>query len=40
MRMLIWMCRYTRRDKITNGVIQDKVVMASMEAKMRETRLR
>nr|XP_016440806.1 PREDICTED: uncharacterized protein LOC107766524 [Nicotiana tabacum] len=39
-RMLRWMCRYTRKDKIRNKVITDKVEVASMEDKLRESRLR
>ncbi|XP_075079727.1 uncharacterized protein LOC142164959 [Nicotiana tabacum] len=40
MRMLRWMCGHTRKDKIRNEVIRDKVGVASMEAKLRELRLR
>ncbi|XP_070008469.1 uncharacterized protein [Nicotiana sylvestris] len=40
MRMLRWMYEYTRRDKIRNEVIRDKVGVASLEDKMRESRLR
>ncbi|XP_070039112.1 uncharacterized protein [Nicotiana tomentosiformis] len=40
MRMLRWMCGHTRLDKIRNEVIQDKVGVAHVEAKMREASLR
>ena len=40
MRMIRWMCAYTRMDRISNGVIRDLVLVASIEVKMRETRLR
>lgn len=40
MRMLTWMYRHTRRDKIKNEDIGDKVGMASVMDKMREARLR
>ncbi|XP_075096148.1 uncharacterized protein LOC142174255 [Nicotiana tabacum] len=40
MRMLRWMCEHTRKDKIRNEVIRDKMEVASMEAKLRESRLR
>lgn len=34
------MCGHTRRDRTKNNVIRDKVGMASMMDKMRETGLR
>ena len=34
------MCEYTRLDRIRNEVIREKVGVASIEDKMRETRLR
>ena len=40
MRMLRWMCGLTRRDRVRNEFIQEKVGVASMEDKMREVRLR
>jgi len=39
-RMIRWMCNYTRMDKIRNEVIREKVRVAPLEHKMRETRLR
>ncbi|XP_016442779.1 uncharacterized protein LOC107768188 [Nicotiana tabacum] len=40
MRTLRWMCGHTRKDKIMNEVIKDKVGVAPVEAKLRESRLR
>jgi len=40
MRMIRWMCGYTKMDRISNKVITDLVKVASIEDKMRETRLR
>ncbi|XP_070026270.1 uncharacterized protein [Nicotiana sylvestris] len=40
MRMLRWMCGHTRKDRITNKVIRDKVGVASIEDKLRESSLR
>ena len=40
MRMIRWICGHTRLDKIRNEVIKDKIGVASIEDKMRETRLR
>jgi len=38
--MIRWMCGYTRRDKVRNEVIRDKVGVAPIEHKLRETILR
>ena len=40
MRMLRWMCGHTKMDKIRNESIREKVGVASIEDKLRETRLR
>ncbi|PKA58475.1 ataxia telangiectasia mutated family protein [Apostasia shenzhenica] len=40
MRMLRWMCGYTRKDKMINKYIQKKVGVAPIEHKLRESRLR
>ena len=40
MRMLRWMCGHTRKNKIRNEVIRNKVEVVPIEEKMRETRLR
>ncbi|XP_075092427.1 uncharacterized protein LOC142172659 [Nicotiana tabacum] len=40
MRMLRWMYGHTRLDRIRNEVIQDKVGVAPVEAKMREAKLK
>jgi len=40
MRMLRWICGYTRLDRIRNGVIRDLVKVAPIGDKMRESRLR
>jgi len=40
MRMLSWMCGHTKRDKIRNEDIQNKVRVTPMEDKMREAKLR
>lgn len=40
MRMIRWMCGYTRMDRISNDVIRDLVKVASIENKTREIRLR
>ena len=39
MRMVRWMCGFTRWDRIRNGVIRDLVKVAPIEEKMRESRL-
>ncbi|XP_070025164.1 uncharacterized protein [Nicotiana sylvestris] len=40
MRMLKWMCGHTRKDRIRNEVIRDKVGVSSVEDKLQELRLR
>ncbi|KAF3636096.1 putative protein-like [Capsicum annuum] len=40
MRMLRWMCGFTRADGVRNEIIREKVGVVSVEDKMREVRLR
>ncbi|KAL6588053.1 hypothetical protein OROMI_001031 [Orobanche minor] len=40
MRMLRWMCGHTKKDRLRNEVIREKVKVASIEDKMMENRLR
>nr|XP_016437835.1 PREDICTED: uncharacterized protein LOC107763843 [Nicotiana tabacum] len=40
MRILRYMCGHTRKDRIRNEVIKDKVGVAPVEDKLRESRLR
>ncbi|PHU05222.1 hypothetical protein BC332_26044 [Capsicum chinense] len=40
MRMLQWMCGHTRKDRVRNEIIREKVGVDSVEDKMREVRLR
>ena len=40
MRMIRWICGYTRLDRIRNEVIRDKIGVTSIENKIREARLR
>ncbi|KAL6573472.1 hypothetical protein OROHE_001931 [Orobanche hederae] len=40
MRMLRWMCGHTKKDRLRNEVIIEKVRVASIEDKMMENRLR
>jgi len=40
MRMIRWICGHTKSDRIRNEVIRGKIGVASIEDKMRETRLR
>ena len=37
MRMIRWMCDFTRLDRIRNGVIKDLAKVTPIEDKMRET---
>ena len=39
MRMLRWMSKHTRNDKLQNSYIWDKVEIVPIEKKMIETRL-
>ncbi|KAF3626844.1 Ubiquitin carboxyl-terminal hydrolase 7 [Capsicum annuum] len=40
MQMLRWMCGHTRKDRVRNEIIREKVGVASVEDKLREVRLR
>ncbi|XP_047257721.1 uncharacterized protein LOC124889778, partial [Capsicum annuum] len=40
MRMLRWMCGFTRTDRVRNEIIREKLGVASVEDKLREVRLR
>jgi hypothetical protein len=40
MRMLRWCCEHTRRDRVRNDDIRDRVGVASMEEKLIQHRLR
>jgi len=40
MRMIRWMCDFTRLDRIRSVGIRDRVGVAPLEEKLRETRLR
>ncbi|XP_047252924.1 uncharacterized protein LOC124887373 [Capsicum annuum] len=40
MRILRWMCGFTRADMVRNEIIREKVGVASVEDKMQEVRLR
>ncbi|PHT66729.1 hypothetical protein T459_31154 [Capsicum annuum] len=40
MRMLHWMCGFTRANRVRNEIIQEKVGVESVEDKIREVRLR
>jgi len=40
MRMVRWMCGFTRMDRVRNGVIRDLAKVTSIEEKMRESRFR
>ena len=39
-RMIRWICGYTRIDRISNGVIRDLVKVTPIEDKLRKVRLR
>jgi len=40
MKMIRWMCGYTRQDRVRNIVIRERVGVAPLEEKLREARLR
>ncbi|XP_070045256.1 uncharacterized protein LOC142163875 [Nicotiana tabacum] len=40
MTLMRWMCGLTRKDRIRNEVIRDKVDVAPVEDKLQESRLR
>ena len=40
MRMLRWFCGHTRRDRVQNEVIRERVEVASIEEKLIQYRLR
>ena len=40
MRMLRWFCGHTRRDRVQNEVIRDRVGVAPIEEKLTQHRLR
>ena len=40
MRMLHWMCRVTKKDKIRNELIKGTVKVADISLKMQERRLK
>ncbi|KAG2628271.1 hypothetical protein PVAP13_3KG505100 [Panicum virgatum] len=40
MRMLRWFCGHTRRDRVRNEVIRDRVGVALIEEKLTQHRLR
>ena len=40
MRIIRWMCGYTRLDRIRNVVIRERVEVAPLEDKLRKTGLR
>ena len=40
MRMIRWMCGFTRLDRIRNVVIRERVGVAHLEEKLRENKLR
>ena len=40
MRMVRWMCGFTKMDRVRNCVIRDLAKVAPIEEKMRESQLR
>ena len=38
--MVRWMCDYTKMDRIRNVVVRERIGVAPLEDKLRETRLR
>ena len=40
MRMIRWMCSFTRLDRIRNEIIREKARVAPIEDKMRDVRLK
>ena len=40
MRMIRWMCQYTRLDRVRNVLIRERAGVAPLEEKMRETRVK
>jgi len=40
MRMLRWMCGHTRKDRIRNDIIREKIGVAPIEEKIAENHLR
>jgi len=40
MKMIRWICGYRKPDKIRNEVVRGKIRVASIEDKIRDTRLR
>ena len=40
MRMIRWMCGYTKMDRISSGVIRNLVKVAPIKDKLREIRLK
>ena len=38
--MIYWMCSYTRLDRLRNEIIREKIKVAPIEDKLRESTLR